>query len=88
MGYGRGPVPDGTLPVYSVGSMQEAELLLTMACQTNLDGEFVARELAQEQTLANLQAFSDRLHRVHAKLSADTCDCNRIPKKRRAKKPR
>lgn len=31
------------------------------ACEKNIDGEHIARELAQEQTLENLHAFSDRL---------------------------
>ena len=53
---------DGFLPVYSVDTEEEARSLLTLACATNLDGEFIARELVQEQSLANLMAFGDRLH--------------------------
>ena len=31
------------------------------ACETNLEGDYVARELAIDQTIENLEAFSDRL---------------------------
>ena len=61
MGYGRGPIPDGRLPVFSTDTEEEARQLLVLTCPTNLRGEFVAPELAKEQTLENLQAFSDRL---------------------------
>jgi hypothetical protein len=58
----------GFLPVYSVDTEKEARLLLTMACSTNYQGEFVARELVQEQSLENLQAFSDRLEAMHKRM--------------------
>lgn len=64
------------MPVYSVGSEAEARALLTLACPTNLKGQFVAPELAREQTLENLDRFSDRLDRLHALLiRAETCAC-------------
>ncbi len=65
MRYGR-TVEPGFLPVYSVDSEEEARDLLTLACQTNLDGEYVARELVEEQTLEKLAAFGDRLAKTHA----------------------
>jgi len=68
-------VPEGALPVMSVGSAEEAKLLLTLACQTNLRGEFVASELAVEQTLDNLYAFGLRLQRAHDKGIAGTPQC-------------
>lgn len=43
-------------------------MLLTMACSTNLSGDFVARELMGEQTLDNLASFGDRLHAVYQRL--------------------
>jgi hypothetical protein len=52
---------EGFLPVFSVDTEEDAEALLILACPRNMDGEFVARELVQEQTLDNLQAFSDKL---------------------------
>ena len=64
------------LPVFSVGSEKEAELLLTMTCPRNYDNEFVAPELAEEQTIDNLNAFGDRLRTAHAKLSKETCTCS------------
>lgn len=36
-------------------------MLLTATCPTNVDNQWVAPELAEEQTLENLQRFSDRL---------------------------
>jgi hypothetical protein len=70
-------VPEGHLPVYSVGSAAEARWLLTLACGTNASGEFIAAELAREQTLPNLVAFSDRLASVHDQYVKGTarCDC-------------
>lgn len=53
-------------------------MLLVMSCPTNLDGEFVAPELAEEQTLENLYAFSDRLHRYHKLLEQNgKCRCQK-----------
>jgi hypothetical protein len=54
-------VEEGFLPVFSVDTEEEARELLVFACGTNIEGEFVARELVQEQTLEALTAFSDRL---------------------------
>lgn len=72
-------VPDGWLPAFAVGDEREAEELLTFACQTNLRGEFYATELAQEQTLANLDAFGERLRVAHdylrERLGAKFCRC-------------
>ena len=61
MGFGRGPIPDGRLPVFSTNTEAEAKLLVVMTCPLNLAGEYYARELAENQTLENLQTFSDRL---------------------------
>lgn len=76
MRYGREPEP-GFLPVFSVGSEAEAHRLLVYACSTNLAGDFIARELVEEQTLDNLFAFGDRLAELHARTLAGTahCDC-------------
>jgi len=57
--------PKGFLPVYSVDTEEEARQLLVVTCGTNVDGEFVARELVHEQTLDNLYAFGARLKHVH-----------------------
>lgn len=46
----------------SVDTDEEARALLVMTCSTNINREFIARELAHEQTLENLQKFSDRLN--------------------------
>ena len=62
MGFGR-KLPKGTLPVFSTNTEQEAHSLIVMCCPMDLDGHYYARELAGEgqQTLENLQKFSDRL---------------------------
>jgi hypothetical protein len=60
VGYGV-TVPKGSLPVYSVDTEEQAKVLIATACGTNLNNEYVARELAEEQTIENLLAFGDRL---------------------------
>lgn len=64
MRYGRTPEP-GFLPIYSVDTEEEAYDLLVLACGRNRYDEFVAEELAQEQTLENLFAFGARLEKAH-----------------------
>ena len=44
---------------------EEAKRLIVLACPTDANGVYYARELAQEQTLENLQAFSDKLARCY-----------------------
>ncbi len=60
MRYGR-IVEKGALAVFSVDTEEQARALLSFTCPTNLAGEYIATELAVEQTLENLDAFSDRL---------------------------
>lgn len=57
-------LPDGFLPVFSVDTEEQAKRLIVMTCPTDIEGNYYSRELAQEQTLANLQAFSDKLARA------------------------
>lgn len=55
---------------------EEAERLLIATCPRNRNGEFVAPELAEEQTLDRLYAFSDRLHEVHERMrERGACTC-------------
>jgi hypothetical protein len=49
------------LPVFSVETEEEARMLVVLSCETALNGAYIARELAAEQTFANLEAFSTRL---------------------------
>ena len=63
--YGAGSAPKGMLPVYSVDTEDEARRLLKLTCPTNAKGDYLARELIEEQTLENLYAFGDRLHAVY-----------------------
>jgi hypothetical protein len=53
------------LPVFTVNNAEEAKALIALACPTNLDGEYISPELAQEQTLERLNAFGDRLDRLY-----------------------
>ena len=60
----------------------EAKELLLAACPTNQWGEHVAEELAQEQTLENLELFSQRLERTHEVLKQHgRCTCKAEPMK-------
>lgn len=69
-------LPNGFLPVYSVGDDEEAEALITLCCPRQFDGQHYARELANEQTLENLQKFSDKLDQGHEHLKkAGQCRC-------------
>lgn len=64
MGHGVS-VPEGHLPVFSVATEEDARLLIGAACNFDHEsGEYFARELAQEQTLENLYAFSVRLAEI------------------------
>lgn len=78
MRHGRA-APSGWLPVFSVGDAREAEELLRYTCGTNLNDDYIARELAREQTLDNLFAFGERLRAAHDRLrdqhGAKFCRC-------------
>lgn len=79
VGYGT-VVPEGRLCVYSVGTEAEAKKLIVLACPRDLAGNFIAPELAREQTLENLDAFSERLHRAHELLKqSGECTCSSNP---------
>ena len=51
--------------MFSVENEEEAEALLTLACGTNLKGQYVAKELALHQNMSNLTGFSERLERLY-----------------------
>lgn len=54
----------------------EAKRLVVMACKRDLKGNLFAPELAQQQTLENLEAFSARLAHVHEILvEKGLCEC-------------
>lgn len=57
--------PPGFLPVFSVNNEEEAKRLLAAACPTNLQGEYVAPELAENQTIERLFAFGRRLEKMY-----------------------
>jgi len=62
--------------VFSVTTEEEALQLITLTCPTDLGGRHYARELANEQTLENLYAFSDHLAEAHALLKKKgLCKC-------------
>ena len=62
-------VEPGFLPVFSVDTEDDARRLLAASCSRNLDGEFVAEELTQNQDLDRLFAFGRRLERMWAIIS-------------------
>jgi hypothetical protein len=64
VGYGVS-VPKGRLPVFTVDTEEEAKQLIALACPVGIDGNYYARELVEEQTLENLQKFSDKLARCY-----------------------
>jgi len=53
-----------------VDTEEEAKSLLTLTCPTNVNGEHIAPELAEEQTLDNLYKFGERLKRGYKLLKA------------------
>lgn len=68
VGHGpKGSRPAGRLPVFTVNNEEEAKLLVSLACPTNAQGEHIAPELAEEQTMENLYSFSDRLNDIYQK---------------------
>lgn len=56
--------------MFSVDSEQEARDLILLCCPRDDAGTFYARELAHEQTLENLQAFSDKLAKGYEMIKA------------------
>jgi len=64
------------LPVFSVGDEEEAHRLLVASCPTNADGAFIDPFTAKEQTLENLERFSELLEERHVRLvEAGWCRC-------------
>ena len=60
------------MPVFAVCCEDRAKYVIVAACEMNYEGEYVARELIQEQTLENLEAFSTRLDQTHDRIG--TCE--------------
>ena len=50
--------------MFGVETEKDAEALIIMTCPRGMDGKYYAKELAQEQTLENLVAFSDLLQKA------------------------
>jgi hypothetical protein len=60
-----------------VADEEEAQSLVVLACGTNGLGEYIAQELVLEQTLPNLELFSERLDKAHDVLVAHGhCRCD------------
>lgn len=75
MDFGRS-LPHGRLAVFSVSTEEEAQKLITLSCAQNLQGDYVARELVEDQSMENLQLFSNKFARAHEILKqAGQCDC-------------
>ncbi len=71
MGFGL-KLPNGYLPVFSTDTEEEAKSLIVLTCPLGHDGHYYARELAHEQTLENLQVFSDKLAAAWSHLKRKT----------------
>lgn len=56
--------------MFSTDTEEEAKTLIVLTCPTDAAGQYYARELAEEQTLENLQRFSDKLQRAWELLQA------------------
>lgn len=61
--------------MFSVGDPAEAKALIVATCSIGLDGRYYAVELANEQTLENLELFSQKLEHVHSKYFRGTPRC-------------
>ena len=48
-------------------------MLVTLACTTNMLGEYIAQELALEQTLDNLEVFGERVAKTERQFMDATC---------------
>jgi hypothetical protein len=69
-------IPRGRLPVFSVADQEEAEALIVLTCPRDDSGNYYARELVEEQTIENLEAFSTKLDQAHDVLVAKGhCRC-------------
>ena len=79
MRYGRGALPEGFLPVFSVDTEEEAKELLIATCSRGVDGRYYSDELAREQSLAVLDQFSDKLARVYPRVKAALCKRTKTP---------
>jgi hypothetical protein len=55
--------------VFTTNNREEAVQLLTLACGTNKAGQFVARELAEEQNMERLHQFTERLGKLYGMLN-------------------
>ncbi len=51
--------------MFSVDTEAEAEQLIIATCPRDAAGTYYARELVHEQSLENLQAFSDKLAKTY-----------------------
>lgn len=79
-------VPKGSLPVWSCDTEEEAKSLIVATCPRGPNGKFYARELAAEQTLENLGAFSRKLKMV-SEVMAENRKANMATKKKAAFDP-
>jgi len=77
VGYGK-KIPNGALPVYSVGDRAEAEELVVMSCPKDYEGRHFARELAIDQTIENLYKFGEHLDLAHEVIKKNgRCRCEK-----------
>lgn len=70
--------------MFAVADDEEAKALVILVGNRGGDGELYARELVEDQTLENLEAFSERCDRAHDYIvKAGHCRCKVKAVKRR-----
>ena len=55
------------MPVFTTNTLEASKMLVELSCGTNIKGDYIANELAEEQSMKNLQMFSDRLNQIYEK---------------------
>jgi hypothetical protein len=69
----------------SVDTEAEAKALIVLACETNGRGQYIARELVQDQTLENLESFGQRLAKAHDDVFVKQGRCRCGPRTKKGK---
>lgn len=53
--------------MFTTNTLEASKMLVELACGTNIKGDYIANELAEEQNMENLKMFSDRLNQIYEK---------------------
>lgn len=75
-------VPNGSLPIFSVDTEEEARSLVVAACPRGYDGKYYSRELIANRTLETLYVFGEKIASYHDKMvEQGTCTCRPVARK-------